>query len=60
MSWATRKTAWEFARGIILFFGGLAGITWETVHGPVDPSLLIVFCAMCGLEIVLGGMKAGK
>jgi hypothetical protein len=44
---------WPAAREIILFMVGLIGIGWETVHGPVEPSLLVVFTAMCGIPIVL-------
>jgi len=45
--------SWPAAREIILFLVGLGGVVWETVHGPVEPSLLVVFGAMMGIPIVL-------
>lgn len=47
------QSRWQTARGIILFLSGLAGVAWETLHGPVNPSLLVLFGAMMGLELFL-------
>jgi hypothetical protein len=44
---------WPAAREVILFVAGLAGVIYETLHGPVQPSLLVVFAAMMGLPIIL-------
>ena len=45
---------WPFAREIILFVGGAAGVFYETLGKPnPDPSLLVVFAGMMGLPIML-------
>jgi hypothetical protein len=53
-----RGRQWQLARDVLLFVVGIAGITWETLHGPVDQSLLLIFAAMLGLPVVLH--KDGK
>lgn len=40
---------------MILFFTGLGGVVFETLHGPADPSLLLIFAAMMGLPAFLRG-----
>jgi hypothetical protein len=42
---------WPAIRTIILFVAGLLGVAWETLHGPVEPSLLVMFAAMMGVSI---------
>lgn len=44
---------WPAVREAVLFMAGLGGVAWETLHGPVEPSLLVVFGAMMGIPIVL-------
>lgn len=48
-----RPKTWKDARDLILFLAGLAGVAYETLHGPVDPSLLLLFGAMMGLPAFL-------
>jgi hypothetical protein len=37
-----------------LRIGGMVGLFWETIYEKVDrPELLIIFCAMMGLDTVL-------
>lgn len=50
---------WETIRTTILFFSGLAGIAFQTLHGPVEPELLVVFASMLGLPIFLKEKKKG-
>ena len=49
---------WTHLRTIILFFGGLIGVAYETafVH-PSDPGLLVIFAGMMGLPLFLRGEK---
>lgn len=36
-------------KGLILFFGGVAGIAYQLVTGKVNPLLLAVFCLATGI-----------
>jgi hypothetical protein len=36
-------------KDLVLFFGGLAGITYQTITGNVNLPLLIIFTAMAGV-----------
>ena len=52
--------SWTQLRTVILFFGGLAGVGYETLGpGPSDPSLLVVFAGMMGLPLFLRGDEGG-
>ena len=53
MARSKKESQWPFIRDIILFAAGLLGAGWETLHGPVEPSLLVMFGAMMGLPIFL-------
>jgi hypothetical protein len=45
---------WPFARDVILFFAGLAGIAHQTLVAPTpSESLLVLFAAMAGLPAFL-------
>jgi hypothetical protein len=45
---------WPFIRDVVLFVVGILGIAYQTVvAASPDPSLLLVYAAMCGLPIVL-------
>ena len=44
---------WPRVREVILFLAGLGGVLYETFHGPVEPSLLVIFGAMMGIPIIL-------
>lgn len=47
---------WTRFRTVVLFFGGLAGLGYETIFvHPADPSLLVVFAGMMGLPLFLKG-----
>ena len=37
----------------MLFFAGLAGVFHQTIIGPVEPTLLVLFAAMMGLPAIL-------
>ena len=52
-SLVTWQKAWPFVRDVLLFVGGWAGIAYETLHGPVDTSLLVIFGACIGLPFAL-------
>lgn len=41
------------ARDSILFFAGLAGVIHQTLIGPVEPTLLLLFAGMMGLPAVI-------
>jgi hypothetical protein len=45
---------WNLIRDICLFFGGLAGVAYETLGTNIDrPTLLLLFAAMMGLPAFL-------
>lgn len=45
---------WQNTRDMLLFFGGMAGVAWETLAETTErPSLLILFAAMMGLPAFL-------
>lgn len=52
-----RKRQLELSRGardVILFFGGIAGVAYETIHEHSDrPYLLTLFAGMMGLTLFL-------
>jgi len=46
------------ARDNIIFFAGLAGLSWETIAEHSDrPFLLAVFAGMLGLDVLSEGWK---
>ena len=48
------QQAWPFARDVILFVCGIAGIAHQTlVVKEPNPSLLVLFAGMTGLPVVL-------
>jgi hypothetical protein len=47
------QVAWPFIRDVALFLVGIGGVAWETIHGPADPSLLVLFAGCLGLPIML-------
>lgn len=47
-------------RDTVLFTSGLLGVAHQTVVGPVDPSLLVLFAAMMGLPAFLRADEKGK
>ena len=52
---------WTRMRTLILFFGGLTGLGYDTVFvHPADPSLLVVFAGMMGLPLFLRNGGEGK
>jgi len=55
-------TKWPLIRDILLFFGGLAGVAYETLASQADrPTLLLLFAAMMGLPAFLrADAKDGK
>jgi hypothetical protein len=55
-------TRWPLIRDILLFFGGLAGVAYETLGSQADrPTLLLLFAAMMGLPAFLrADEKDGK
>jgi hypothetical protein len=54
-------TRWPLIRDILLFFGGLAGVTYETVSSQIDrPTLLLLFAAMMGLPAFLRSDESKK
>ena len=41
---------WPLVRDVVLFFGGMAGVGYETLGRDIDrPTLLLLFAAMMGL-----------
>jgi hypothetical protein len=53
------RRRFRITRDGILFAVGLAGIIYETVvHSGENPTLLILFGAMCGLPVFLRGDEA--
>jgi len=45
---------WKWLRDVIMFFGGLAGVIYETVATSTDrPVLLALFGAMMGLPFFI-------
>lgn len=51
--WESWQRRWPFLRDVLLFVVGVAGVAWETLHGPVNPSLLVLFGGCLGLPAVL-------
>ena len=51
---AAQKPTWKSLRDIILFFGGLLGVGFETIVADTPrESLLVLFAAMLGLPAFL-------
>lgn len=51
--------SWRVSRDSLLFFGGVAGIAYETVVGGAErPVLLVVLAGACGLPVFLRGDEA--
>lgn len=44
---------WLLIRDVLLFLIGFGGVAWETLHGPVDPSLLVFFGGCLGIPVFL-------
>ena len=52
------RDPWPRVRDIALFVAGILGIAYETALAKSpDPTLLLVFAAMLGLPLALGGGK---
>lgn len=47
-------------RDSILFFSGLAGVIHQTLIGPVEPTLLLLFAGMMGLPAVIRADEKGR
>jgi hypothetical protein len=45
---------WTLIRNVVLFFGGLAGVAYQTLFVNADrPTLLLLYAAMMGLPVFL-------